>query len=227
MSQFINITNSVSNGRNNVRNGCIFSLSEINEALSSSTVHGVMAFRKISVYANEWEACLEELNEACAFSWVKKNNNIYPYPITPEIIDRAQGTRQRLLFSETRLCHRSGRYESVATATSDRPVQKVTKKVGCPAKLSITCAVSRPDVFVFEIIGEHRGHTPGDRLEDLRTLPLARRMLDQIDHQLTSTGQTTRDVRARMSRYIDRFGRLSERRVNYNDVYNRMKKVCS
>jgi hypothetical protein len=80
-----------------------YSLSEINEALVPSSIVGVMNFTSIKVLASEWEEYLEEINKACALAWIKKHNNTLPYPITPEVIQAAQGTRQRFLFRETRL----------------------------------------------------------------------------------------------------------------------------
>jgi hypothetical protein len=55
-----------------------------------------LTFSKINVFANEWKACLNEVNEACALSWVKRNLNLFA-PITPEEIERAQSTNHRLM----------------------------------------------------------------------------------------------------------------------------------
>ncbi|KAI8891419.1 hypothetical protein K501DRAFT_167145 [Backusella circina FSU 941] len=136
-----------------------YSLSEISKTLVPSRIEGVQVFALIRVYASEWEDCLVEVNEVCALAWVKKHNNTLPYPISPEVIEAAHGIRQRLLFNETKLCHRSGSYMSTATATSERP----TKKTGSTAKLHITCLVSEPNFFVLEMTGEHTSHVPGDR----------------------------------------------------------------
>ena len=92
-------------------------------------------------------------------------------------------------------------------------------------QLRITCFVTDPHVFVFEMDGCHTTHIPGDRENDLRTFPLSRSILSQMDQVLASSGQPAREVKAEMLRHMDRLNKLSLRRVNYHDVHNRMKKV--
>ncbi|KAI8880878.1 hypothetical protein K501DRAFT_190323, partial [Backusella circina FSU 941] len=131
-----------------------------------------------------------------------------------------------LLFGGTRLCHRGGTYDSVVTFTRERPVQKRLKRCNCMARLRITCLISRPDVFALYAIDQHAEHTPGDRLTRSSTLPLARRILHRIDEQLASFRHPSRDICAIIFRHMDRFGRPSKRRDNYNDVYNNMRNAC-
>jgi hypothetical protein len=62
--------------------------------------------------------------------------------------------------------------------------------------------------------GDNTTHISGDRENDLRTLPLSRRILAQMDQVLASSGQPAREVKAEMLRHMDRLNKLSLHRVN-------------
>jgi hypothetical protein len=189
------------------------SLVDINQVLEPSNVSGVMKLKFSTLYfrKDEWKDCLSEIEEACAVSWIiTKSNKHSEASIT--------STRSRKIFTEMRKCHRHGSYVSVA---NNRPVQKETKKCDCKAQLKINCFTRKPLVFVLVFRGNHAGHIPGDRTTDLRTLPLARKRLNEIRERLAaSPSMPSRQLRIEMLRDMDRYNRLSERKVNYFDIYN-------
>jgi hypothetical protein len=188
------------------------SLVNVNQVLEPSEVAGVMKLKFSTLYfrKDQWKDCLSEIEEACAVSWIITKSNKYG--------ETATSTRSRKLFVELRKCHRHGSYASVANC---RPIQKKTKKCNCKAQLKIECLATNPLVFVLTFCGDHVGHTPGDRMTDLRTLPLARKRLAEIRARLTaSPSMPSRQLRIEMLREMDRYNRLGERKINYFDIYN-------
>ncbi|KAI8094156.1 hypothetical protein BDF21DRAFT_330963, partial [Thamnidium elegans] len=121
-------------------------------------------------------------------------------------------------FSEFRRSHRHGAYVSVANSC---PIQKESKKCDCKAQLKIRCLTRNPLVFILDFRGNHVGHIPGDRTTDLRTLPLARKMLISIRERLVvPLSMSSRQLRIERLHEMNRYNRLSERKVNYFDIYN-------
>ncbi|OAD67117.1 hypothetical protein PHYBLDRAFT_174501 [Phycomyces blakesleeanus NRRL 1555(-)] len=69
---------------------------------------------------------------------------------------------------------------------------------------------------------DHNNHVPGDRSE-MRTLPLPFEAIKLIEDQLRS-GSSCRSTRISVLRQIDSWG-VSVRKPNYEEIYNRMKKM--
>ncbi|KAI9473957.1 MAG: hypothetical protein EXX96DRAFT_652681 [Benjaminiella poitrasii] len=182
-------------------------LVNINQVLEPSSIEGIIKpkFTKIRVQKSEWLNCLHEIEEACGVRWVAFKSN--------KLSEQRLNDKQRKLFSELRNCHCSGVYASVA---KERLIQKETKKCNCRAQLKIECLVKHPLVFVLSFKNEHANHVPGDRATDLCTLPLARKRLAEIKERLTaSPSMPARQLRIEILCNIDRYHRLSERKVNY------------
>lgn len=206
----------------NNNNGTIYTLSTIPEALSPSTVNGVMQLNTgvvIKVESGNWKECFAEMNEACAYGWRVINSNKQPTDLTNK---EAKARNISLSFSQQYCCHRAGAYKSVA---KERPVQKKSKKVDCKCTLRIRRYYEHPEYYEFVIEKDHTNHVPGDMLDDLRTLRLPRDRLHTILQELKHSSKTPRQIRLDMLKAADNYGRKSHRKVNYHDIWNTMNKV--
>ncbi|KAI8647806.1 hypothetical protein BD408DRAFT_333355, partial [Parasitella parasitica] len=138
----------------------VYSVANIKNALSimpSNQSRKLPLDVVIYVKASVWEACLLKINEYCGTKWTKL---------------RKWKSSDKVVFGETRQCHRSGAYES---KRSVRIGQKDSKRCGCAAQLSIASYHANvpshlgSDVVEFKLLKDHTNHTPGD-LNELGTL---------------------------------------------------------
>ena len=191
----------------------IYNAQNVRTALVNSTIPGVLAMdvnQCVYVLADDWENCLREISELSGTKWNKKRKTV-----------GVPGGSVR--YSETFVCHRAGVY---TPQRSVRIAQKDSKKCGCTARIKITIRSNRPGVCEIVLLSEHTNHVPGD-LYDVRTLPLTRSTVQQIEQQLR-IGSNYRDIRISMLRQLDEVDSertAGQRRVNYEDVYNMMTRV--
>ncbi|EIE75544.1 hypothetical protein G6F46_013273 [Rhizopus delemar] len=207
----------------NNNNNTIYTLATIHEALTPSSLDGVMQLATgviIKVDSAAWKECLAEINEACAYGWRILNSNKQKRDLTAE---EAKARNISLCFSQQYCCHRAGTYKSVA---KDRPVQKKSKKVDCKCSLRVRGYYAFPQYYEFVIEKDHTNHVPGDFLDDIRTLRLPRDRLHEILQQLQTSSKTPRQIRIDMLKAADTFGRKSHRKLNYHDIWNIMNKIC-
>lgn len=209
----------------------IFNSANIGEALTESPIAGVMQLTEtIKVDASDWENCLHRIENLCAVKWIiwsahkkRKLSNDDEEHVASETMKKSRV--KRVLFTSTYQCHRAGSYTSAAQ-TEGRYVQKRTKKCNCSAKLKVVCYYKTPDFYFFVPLGPHINHVPGDRSNDVRTLPLTSRVIDEIEHQLTNSSKLARQIRRDILRQMDNEEmRLTGRIVSYHDVWNQMQKV--
>ncbi|OAD77053.1 hypothetical protein PHYBLDRAFT_68138 [Phycomyces blakesleeanus NRRL 1555(-)] len=163
--------------------------------------------------------CLTEIGKACAVKWVIRNTNKQPTNITAE---EAKATGIKLCFSQKYSCHHWGTYESKATL---HVVQKQTKKNKCPALLHVKEFFKTPEFYEFVVTKDHAEHTPDDIHSDICTLPLAKKYLHELAQQLEQSSKSASQIRIDMLRAVDRYGRKSERKFNYYDIWNLMNKL--
>ncbi|OAD76753.1 hypothetical protein PHYBLDRAFT_165265 [Phycomyces blakesleeanus NRRL 1555(-)] len=142
-----------------------------------------------------------------------------PTNITAE---EAKATGIKLCFSQKYSCHRWGTYESKAAL---RVVQKQTKKNKCSALLHVKGFFKTPEFYEFVVTKDHAEYTPGDMRSDICTLPLAKKYLHELAQQLEQSSKSTSQIRIDMLRAVDQYGRKSERKVNYYDIWNLMNKI--
>ncbi|KAI8981404.1 hypothetical protein BDB01DRAFT_709780, partial [Pilobolus umbonatus] len=93
------------------------------------------------------------------------------------------------------VCHRSGKYKSIAATNASvkgRPVQRESKKMGCPAKLIVRCPRSDTENVILEYEKDHSHEV--STLEEMRFLPLSSTMKQLIKDKLRE-GYDKRDVR--------------------------------
>ncbi|OAD73100.1 hypothetical protein PHYBLDRAFT_169355 [Phycomyces blakesleeanus NRRL 1555(-)] len=207
---------------NTQSNETIYTLATISQALECSSVPGVITLRLeniIRIKTSEWKECLTEIGEACAVKWVIHNTNKQPTNITAE---EAKATGIKLCFSQKYSCHRWETYESKAAL---RVVQKRTKKNKCSAFLRVKGFFKTPKFYEFVVTKDHAEHTPGNMHSDICTLPLAKKYLHELAQQLEQLSKSASQIRIDMLRAVDRYGRKSERKVNYYDIWNLMNKI--
>ncbi|KAL0082800.1 hypothetical protein J3Q64DRAFT_1642729 [Phycomyces blakesleeanus] len=200
----------------------IYTLATISEALEYSSIPGVMTLRlnnTIRVRTSEWKECLVELGESCAIKWTICNSNKRCTDITAE---EAKNSGIKMCFSQKYSYHCSGTYES---KTEMRVVQKRTKKNKCPALLCVREFFKTPEWYEITLTKDHADHTPGDICEDIHTLSLAKKYLHELSQQLEQSSKSASQIRIDMLRAIDRYGRSSDCKVNYYDIWNLMNKV--
>ncbi|EIE75762.1 hypothetical protein RO3G_00466 [Rhizopus delemar RA 99-880] len=116
----------------NNNNNTAYTLAIIHEALTPSSLGGVMQLATgiiIKVDSAAWKECLTEINEACAYGWRIFDSNRQKGDVTAE---EAKARNISLCFSQQHCCHRVGTYKIVA---KNRPVQKKSKKVDCKCTL--------------------------------------------------------------------------------------------
>ncbi|KAG2215505.1 hypothetical protein INT46_006765 [Mucor plumbeus] len=194
----------------------IYSVANIKDALSiipSNQSNKLPLDVVIYVRASVWEACLLKINEYCGTKWTKL---------------RKWKSNDKVIFGETRQCHRSGAYES---KRSVRIGQKDSKRCGCVAQLSIAryhenvAGHLGSDVVEFKLLKDHTNHVPGDSKE-LGMLPINRTALDTIKYHLT-LGNKCRSIRIATLKTLDTLKEENKgsRRPSYDDVYNLMKKM--
>ncbi|OAD65366.1 hypothetical protein PHYBLDRAFT_176276 [Phycomyces blakesleeanus NRRL 1555(-)] len=171
------------------------------------------------VTAHKEKECLIEIKEACAVKWVICNTNKQPTNITAE---EAKATGIKLCFSQEYSCHHWGTYESKAAL---RVVQKQTKKNKYPALLLVKGFFKTPEFYEFVVTKDHAEHTPGDMRSDICTLPLANKYLHELTQQLEQSSKSASQIRIDMLRAVNRYGRKSERKVNYYDIWNLINKT--
>ena len=94
-----------------------------------------------------------------------------------------------------------------------------SKKVGCAAKLWVTCKESNPDSVTIMYNVKHKNHQPGS-LEDVRHLPKSKELIAAIVKRL-SEGQTVRVVRDYFRRFPVTDDEMSrDAYIVTEDVYN-------
>lgn len=155
----------------------------------------------------------------------------------------------KYIFKVYYYCHRTG--EKRKRSETDQPIggksgktrdlQKKSKKIGCQAKLVVTCPKGHPDIVVIEHIGDHNHEVGG--LEDLQHLPLSNATKSLIMQRLRE-GYSKRDTRiaiqANFRNYImaninsaadinggsvDNFVVHRDQMVDANEIYNMYKKI--
>ncbi|OAD74578.1 hypothetical protein PHYBLDRAFT_67505 [Phycomyces blakesleeanus NRRL 1555(-)] len=208
---------------NNIQfNENIYTLATISEAMECISVPGVMTLRldiTIKVRTSKWRDCLLEIGKSCAVKWIICNSNKQSTDITAE---EAKDSGIKMCFSQEYLCHRAGTYESKAAM---RVVQKRTKKNKCSALLRVRGLFKTPEWYEITLTKDHTEHTPGDVHEDIHTLPLAKKYLHELSQQLEQSSKSASQIRIDMLRAIDRYGRNSECKVNYYNIWNLMNKA--
>ncbi|EIE76800.1 hypothetical protein RO3G_01504 [Rhizopus delemar RA 99-880] len=115
-------------------NNTIYTLATIHEALTPSSLDGVMQLATgviIKVDSTAWKECLAEINEACAYDWRILNSDKQKGDLTAI---EAKARNISLCFSQQYCCHRAGTYKSVAM---DRPVQKSPRRWITPRQIRI------------------------------------------------------------------------------------------
>ncbi|OAD77249.1 hypothetical protein PHYBLDRAFT_164161 [Phycomyces blakesleeanus NRRL 1555(-)] len=192
-------------------------LRDIGSALEPSTIPNVMKLKSniVCVFASEWELCKQEIEEQCCVKWIISRPNRHS-----SAVDITK--KKRVLFSQVYSCHRGESYEP--ESREKRPIQRKSKKVGCEATLIITCHADKPHVYMFDFIGNHKNHIPGDIQTDLGLIPLTRGRVNDIVARLTaSPGSSARKIRLEILRDVDRQEySLNERKINYFDIYNKI-----
>ena len=133
---------------------------------------------------------------------------------------------EKLLVSCVYLCNRSGQLQ----VQKNRPRKNArisyadSKKVGCTAKLWVTCKESNPDWVTIMYNVKHKNHQPGS-LEDVRHLPKSKELIAAIVKRL-SEGQTVRAVRDYFRRFPITGDKMSrDSYVITNDVYQEYVKL--
>ena len=201
----------------------VYTVQNIRYALAHSTIPGVLTLVRdepMHVYASEWKECLICISELYRIKWITKH--------------KTNGNGTRIIYSESFNCHRAGSYIPWREV---RTGQKDTKKCGCLARLKITIQSNKPDECEIKKVHEHikdngeTAHIPGT-LEDKSTLSLSRETISAIQQQLND-GRNCCDIRMSL---LGQFESISnsrsygsnagQRKVNYEDVYNMMIKVC-
>ncbi|OBZ87117.1 hypothetical protein A0J61_04833, partial [Choanephora cucurbitarum] len=203
-------------------NNTVYSLTNITDALQESSIRGVMKLQTnevIRVEAARWKECFVAINEACSYSWRIINSNKQAGDLSPE---EASARGVTLAFSQQYCCHRAGNYKST---TSQRPVQKKSKNVNCACPLRIGKYYAHPEYYELVLEKDHTNHVPGDVLDDIRILPLAKQSLHEILQQLKHSSKSPRQIRIDMLKAAHSFGHAFQRKVNYHDIWNLMNKV--
>ncbi|OAD69419.1 hypothetical protein PHYBLDRAFT_66617 [Phycomyces blakesleeanus NRRL 1555(-)] len=184
----------------------IFTMFNIQNALVNSLIKEVKMLpldTVVSFKANQWLDCLSRIQTLCSTKWIKKKDH------------KIRG----LVFGETRLCHHAGEYTldwSVCLA------QKDSKHCNYAVILYIKQYVDNPNVVDFCMKKDHTNHVPGES-SNIRTLPLTSETVKMIENQLRG-GSNFRNTRISVLRQIEEWG-TGVRKLNYEDVYNRMRKV--
>ncbi|KAG1562966.1 hypothetical protein G6F47_000554 [Rhizopus delemar] len=185
----------------NNNNNTAYTLAIIHEALTPSSLGGVMQLATgiiIKVDSAAWKECLTEINEACAYGWRIFDSNRQKGDVTAE---EAKARNISLCFSQQHCCHRVGTYKIVA---KNRPVQKKSKKVDCKCTLHVRGYYAYPQYYEF----------PFDCLD----------CLHEILQQFQNSSKAPRQIRVDMLKAADTFGRKSHRKINYHDIWNIMNK---
>ncbi|KAG1519856.1 hypothetical protein G6F52_008218 [Rhizopus delemar] len=168
-------------------NNTIYTLATIHEALTPSSLDGVMQLATgviIKVDSTAWKECLAEINEACAYDWRILNSDKQKGDLTAI---EAKARNISLCFSQQYCCHRAGTYKGY---------------------------YAYPQYYEFVIEKDHINHVPGDFLDDIRTLRLPRNRLHEILQQLQTSSKTPRQIRIDTLKAADTFGRKSHRKVD-------------
>ncbi|KAG1465875.1 hypothetical protein G6F46_000404 [Rhizopus delemar] len=155
----------------NNNNNTAYTLAIIHEALTPSSLGGVMQLATgiiIKVDSAAWKECLTEINEACAYGWRIFDSNRQKGDVTAE---EAKARNISLCFSQQHCCHRVGTYKIVA---KNRPVQKKSKKVDCKCTLHVRGYYAYPQYYEFVIEKYHINHVPDDFLDDILAFRLPR-----------------------------------------------------
>ncbi|OAD78862.1 hypothetical protein PHYBLDRAFT_140913 [Phycomyces blakesleeanus NRRL 1555(-)] len=122
------------------------------------------------------------------------NSNKRRTDITAE---EAKNSGIKMCFSQKYSCHCSGTYES---KTEMRVVQKRAKKNKCPALLCVREFFKTPEWYEITLTKDHADHTP------------------------EQSSKSASQIRIDMLRTIDRYGRSSDCKVNYYNIWNLMNK---
>ncbi|KAG2207871.1 hypothetical protein INT45_009799 [Circinella minor] len=200
----------------------VYTIQNVRYALAHSLIPGVLRMvpnQPFHVIVSEWKECLAHISELCSVRWVHKR--------------RTNGTEGgRVVYSETFYCHRAGSYDTQRTVRT----QKDSKKCNCSGVLKVTILTANSTECKFELLADHDKYTPGDE-EDVKTLKLTAKTFDKMIQQLQE-GRNCRDIRISLLHQFDSISDVpldditraaqssaGHRKVNYNDVYNQMRKL--
>lgn len=184
--------------------------------MSTSTTQfyspNVVDFETKTVAKSEWEAELKQLEDSTCTHWNNKGFKVKESEATNTI-----GRIRTILWSKKYTCHRGPNCYVSKAREGERPVQKETKRIGCPAYILVVCYAANPDVVVFERKNQHN-HVPGS-YADLKFMIISPTLREEIKNFLCR-GFSRRDIRSCLLQEMDGEYDSRDKFFHYDDVYN-------
>ncbi len=138
------------------------------------------------------------------------------------------GKESKIIWTKIYFCHRNGKKQiknimAGGESGKIRAIQKKSKKVGCQAKVKVTCNKETPTFVTIKYLGRHENHEPGS-LMDLQYLPISNNLMTKIKTEL-DRGIDHRTIRKFLQKEYDgQFMKSRDFYVHSMDIYNIYKK---
>ncbi len=188
------------------------------------------SIEEVIVLISEYEAYLENDIQKRFVRWIYKNTINRKESQSSDTLQPGcfLGRQPTILWTKIYECHRSGkkRIKDISAGGETgkiRPIQKKSKKIGCPAQVKIICNRETPAFVTIKYVGRHQNHEPGNFL-DLQYLPLSNDLLNKIKTEL-DRGIDHRTIRRFLQKESDGdFLNSRDFHIHFMDIYNIYKK---
>ncbi|KAG1545322.1 hypothetical protein G6F51_005535 [Rhizopus arrhizus] len=164
-----------------------------------------------------WEVELKKLEDSTCAHWTNKGFKIKEIVSSNATESSSVGRNKTILWSKKYTCHRGPNVYVSKASGNHRPIQKESKKIGCPTCIMVTCYHSNPEFVIFERKNMH-SHVPGS-YADLKFMSLSDALRRKIKAFL-QYGFSRREIRSCLLQEIDEGAEERDKLFHYDDVYN-------
>ncbi|KAG1057929.1 hypothetical protein G6F43_000256 [Rhizopus delemar] len=161
----------------------------------------VSDFETMNVDKAIWEVELKKLEDSTCVHWTNKGFKIKEIVSSNATESSSVGRNKTILW----------------TSGNHRPIQKESKKIGCPACIMVTCYRSDPEFVIFERKSTHN-HVPRSYV-DLKFISLS----DALRRKIKAFLQyefSRREIRSCLLQEIDEDAEERDELLHYDDVHN-------
>ncbi|EIE84655.1 hypothetical protein RO3G_09365 [Rhizopus delemar RA 99-880] len=164
-----------------------------------------------------WEVELKKLEDSTCAHWTNKGFKIKEIVSSNATESSSVGRNKTILWSKKYTCHRGPNVYVSKASGNHRPIQKESKKIGCPTCIMVTCYHSNPEFVIFERKNMH-SHVPGS-YADLKFMSLSDALRRKIKAFL-QYGFSRREIRSCLLQEIDEGAEERDKLFHYDDFYN-------
>jgi hypothetical protein len=109
----------------------------------------VADFKTMRVDQTIWEVEFKKLEDSTCVHWINKGFKIKDIASSNATESSSVGRNKTILWSKKYTCHRGPNVYVSKASGNHRPIQKESKKIGCPACIMINCYRSGSEFVIF------------------------------------------------------------------------------